>query len=164
MALALQGVAEVVDELTINYDVLCVACGTATTFAGLINRVADNKRVLGFAALKGADFLQADVQQMLGNQPYEHKNGSICLDYHFGGFAKVKPVLVDFMQDFEQAQGIQLEPVYTGKMLYGIELEENSFHTYMGISLTESDDYTYYVQKFSYPIPSPYNSISADMV
>ena len=120
MALALQGVAEVVDELTIDYDVLCVACGTATTFAGLINRVADNKRVLGFAALKGADFLQADVQQMLVNQPYDHKNGSICLDYHFGGFAKVKPVLVDFMQDFEQAHGIQLEPVYTGKMLYGI--------------------------------------------
>ena len=120
MELALQGVAELVDELNMDYDVLCVACGTATTLAGLINRVADNKQVLGFAALKGAGFLLTDVQQMLAGQSCEHQNWSICLDYHFGGFAKVSPVLLDFIQGFEQRHSIQLEPIYTGKMLYGI--------------------------------------------
>ncbi|NOQ12947.1 MAG: pyridoxal-phosphate dependent enzyme [Methyloprofundus sp.] len=120
MELALQGVAELVDELGGDYDVLCVPCGTATTLAGIIGAVSEDKQVLGFAALKGAGFLSTDVQFMLKNKSCHHKDWVISLDYHFGGFAKVNPVLLDFISNFEQAHNIKLEPVYTGKMLYGI--------------------------------------------
>jgi 1-aminocyclopropane-1-carboxylate deaminase len=48
------------------------------------------------------------------------KNWSINLDYHFGGFAKTDQQLFSFMNDFEQTTGIQLEPIYTGKMFYGL--------------------------------------------
>jgi 1-aminocyclopropane-1-carboxylate deaminase/D-cysteine desulfhydrase-like pyridoxal-dependent ACC family enzyme len=41
-------------------------------------------------------------------------------DYHFGGYAKTKPELFAFMQDFEQQFRIPLEPVYTGKMFFGL--------------------------------------------
>ena len=71
-------------------------------------------------ALKGADFLSADVQQMLKNKSCQIKDWFICLDYHFGGFAKVNSGLLDFINNFEKTQGIKLEPIYTGKMLYGI--------------------------------------------
>jgi len=117
---ALQGVAELVDELTVDYDVLCVPCGTATTLAGIINAVPEDKQVVGFSALKGASFLSADVLQMLKNKPCLNKDWFIELDYHFGGFAKVSPALLDFINNFEQTHSIQLEPIYTGKMLYGI--------------------------------------------
>ena len=120
MDLALQGVTDLVDEIAIDYDVLCVPCGTATTLAGIINAVPEDKQVIGFSALKGADFLSADVQQMLKNKSCHIKDWFICLDYHFGGFAKVNSGLLDFINSFEQAQGIKLEPIYTGKMLYGI--------------------------------------------
>lgn len=120
MEWALQGVSELVAELNQDYDVLCVPCGTATTLAGMISAVPANKQVLGFAALKGAGFLVADVQQMLNNKPCLEKDWSISLDYHFGGFAKVSSALLDFISHFEKMHGIQLEPVYTGKMLYGI--------------------------------------------
>ncbi len=120
MELALQGVAELVDELAVDYDVLCVPCGTATTLAGIINSVPADKQVIGFAALKGAGFLLADVRQMLINKPYHNKHWLIQLDYHFGGFAKVTPVLLDFINYFAHTHNIQLEPIYTGKMLYGI--------------------------------------------
>ncbi|TXL00917.1 1-aminocyclopropane-1-carboxylate deaminase [Methylococcaceae bacterium HT1] len=63
MDLALQGVAELVDELDLDYDVLCVPCGTATTLAGIISAVSEETQVLGFSALKGAGFLSAEVSQ-----------------------------------------------------------------------------------------------------
>lgn len=120
MDLALQGVAELMGELDMDYDALCVPCGTATTLAGVINAIPVNKQVLGFSALKGASFLSVDVQKMLKNKSCHNKDWSIELDYHFGGFAKVTPVLLDFINHFKQVHNIQLEPIYTGKMLYGI--------------------------------------------
>ncbi|TXL00918.1 hypothetical protein BMR02_04550 [Methylococcaceae bacterium HT1] len=64
--------------------------------------------------------LSADVHQMLKNKSCHNKSWSIKLDYHFGGFAKVSPVLLDFIGNFEQRHSIKLDPIYTGKMLYGI--------------------------------------------
>ncbi|MEY3289029.1 MAG: hypothetical protein RLZZ419_1271 [Pseudomonadota bacterium] len=64
-ALALKGVAELVNEIDILYDMLCVPCGTGTTLAGIIEAVPESVSVLGFAALKNAGFLQADVEALL---------------------------------------------------------------------------------------------------
>lgn len=116
-SLALKGVAELADEIDIPYDTLCVACGTGATLAGLINAVSGQISVLGFAALKNAGFLQSDVQSLLSG---EFHNFEIFHDYHFGGFAKLKPTLASFMAAFEQKNLIPLESVYTGKMLYGL--------------------------------------------
>ncbi|WP_411726899.1 1-aminocyclopropane-1-carboxylate deaminase/D-cysteine desulfhydrase [Methyloglobulus sp.] len=116
-SLALKGIAELVDEIDIPYDTLCVTCGTGATLAGLINAVSGKISVLGFAALKNAGFLQSDVQSLLSG---EFHNWEIFQDYHFGGFAKLNPTLVSFMAAFEQKTLIPLEPVYTGKMLYGL--------------------------------------------
>ncbi|MSS75858.1 MAG: 1-aminocyclopropane-1-carboxylate deaminase/D-cysteine desulfhydrase [Methyloglobulus sp.] len=115
--LALKGIAELVNEIDIEYDNLCVACGTGATLAGLINAVPKQQSVLGFAALKNASFLTSDVQSLLSG---EFHHWEIFHDYHFGGFAKLKPELALFMSEFEQKTSIPLETVYTGKMLYGI--------------------------------------------
>jgi 1-aminocyclopropane-1-carboxylate deaminase len=116
-SLALRGIAELADEIDIPYDTLCVACGTGTTLAGLINAVSGQISVLGFAALKNADFLRSDVQSLLSG---EFHDWEIFQDYHFGSFAKLNPELALFMARFEQKTSIPLEPVYTGKMLYGL--------------------------------------------
>ncbi len=42
-------------------------------------------------------------------------------DFHAGGYAKLPTALLDFMLDFESQTGIALDPVYTAKMLWGIE-------------------------------------------
>lgn len=115
--LALKGIAELVDEIDIEYDTLCVACGTGATLAGLIPAVPNSTNVLGFAALKNADFLRLDVQSLLSTNC---NNWEIILDYHFSGFAKLSPTLTAFITDFTQKSAIPLEPIYTGKMLYGI--------------------------------------------
>src|SRR5690606_40817001 len=40
--------------------------------------------------------------------------------YHFGGYAKTKPELIDFIKDFCKETGIMIEPVYTGKLFYAV--------------------------------------------
>ena len=42
------------------------------------------------------------------------------MDYHFGGFASTTPKLLNFMSAFETKTAIQLEPIYTGKMMYAL--------------------------------------------
>jgi 1-aminocyclopropane-1-carboxylate deaminase len=40
--------------------------------------------------------------------------------YHFGGYAKISEELITFINKFKYETGIALDPIYTGKMLYGI--------------------------------------------
>ncbi|HEX5636843.1 MAG TPA: pyridoxal-phosphate dependent enzyme [Gammaproteobacteria bacterium] len=118
--LAMQGCAEIIDELTEPYDVLCVDCGTGTTLAGVICGNKDQTQVLGFSVLKGGDFLSPQVQSMLDKAHCHYHNWQINKDYHFGGYAKTTPALFEFMETFKLDHGVQLEPVYSGKMFYGI--------------------------------------------
>jgi 1-aminocyclopropane-1-carboxylate deaminase len=120
-ALALEGVEEIVGELDVPYDFLCTPCGTGGTLAGLVAGLRGEKQVLGFSSLKGEDMLTGAVNQLVKEYTGEQfSNFSINFDYNFGGYAKVKPDLIQFIKDFKQQRNIQLEPVYTGKMFYGL--------------------------------------------
>jgi len=116
-ALALTGVAEMVREIDIAFDCLCLACGTGATLAGAIGAVPEHTAVLGFAVFKQAGFLSENINQWLGPTS---KNWHINHAYHFGGFAKITPELIAFIEYFQALTGIPLEPVYTGKMLFGL--------------------------------------------
>lgn len=118
--LALRGVAESIAEISIDFDSLVAACGTGTTLAGLIAHAPDSSRILGVAALKGADFLKKDVQQLLNAKGVISNNWEIILDYHFGGFGKTKPALLEFIQSFQNQHSVPLEPIYTGKTLFAV--------------------------------------------
>lgn len=114
-ALAVQGCQEILSEKDLQtYDVICCAVGTGGTISGLINASAEQQQVIGFPALKG-DFLIQDIQHWT-----QKSNWLLVQDYHFGGYAKVTPALLDFIQRFEQQYQIPLEPIYTGKMLFGL--------------------------------------------
>lgn len=117
--LALKGVAEIVDEIPMPYEHLLVACGTGTTLAGLISAAPMHCKVTGVAALKGADFLHDDVKHLLSRDSF-YANWQIILDYHFGGFAKSSPALLEFVRQFSASHSIALEPVYTGKLLFAV--------------------------------------------
>ena len=118
--LALKGGGEIVSEIDMDVDFICVPCGTATTLAGLVGSTENHSSVIGFSALKGASFLVEDVKQLLKNKPLSNVNWSIQLDYHFGGFAKHNNELLLFIESFVKQHCIEIEPVYTGKMLFGL--------------------------------------------
>jgi len=112
-ALAVKGCEEIIQNN--DFDVVCCACGTGGTIAGIINSLEAHQKAIGFPILKGGDFLRNDIQQYVKNVNWE-----LCLDFHFGGYAKVNKGLIDFMNDFKKIHGIPLDPVYTGKLFFGV--------------------------------------------
>lgn len=119
--LAVQGCTDIVKSININFDIICTACGTGGTLAGIIAGLPEDRLAIGFAVLKGASFLINDVKNLLEASNLKYSSGwSINLDYHFGGYAKINTDLTKFIQNFYERTGIPIEPIYTGKMIYGI--------------------------------------------
>ncbi len=113
-AFAVKGCEEILGEEEADFDTICVSVGTGGTIAGISNGANSKQRVLGFPALRG-DFLKEDIRK------FAHKrNWELPADYHFGGYAKVTQELIHFINDFKQQTNIPLDPIYTGKMLFGI--------------------------------------------
>jgi 1-aminocyclopropane-1-carboxylate deaminase len=117
--LALKGCAEIIDEIDIDYDIICVPVGTGGTLAGIITGLKGRNRAIGYSALKG-NFLKEEIEKLISLNQSEYINWEVCTDYHFGGYAKFDMPLIDFINRFRRTTGIALDPVYTGKMMYGI--------------------------------------------
>ena len=95
--------------------------GTGTTLAGLVAALDERYEVVGITALKGATDLEQRVQQLLNGLASPHRaRWRILHEHHCGGFARVNAMLREFMLAFEAVHGVQLDPVYTGKMLLAI--------------------------------------------
>lgn len=114
-ALAIKGCEEILTEGDAGFDYICCAIGTGGTISGIINSALPHQTVLGFPALKGS-FFDAAITDLTAKQ-----NWKIIGDYHFGGYGKTTPELIGFINDFLSGNKIPLDPVYTGKMLYGID-------------------------------------------
>ncbi len=112
---AVKGCEEILTEEDIKYDYICCAVGTGGTISGIINSSKNHQKVIGFSALKG-DFLQNEIRKYILKQ----QNWSLNTNYHFGGYAKVSEELITFINKFKKETTISLDPVYTGKMIFGI--------------------------------------------
>jgi 1-aminocyclopropane-1-carboxylate deaminase len=121
-ALAVQGCTEIINEIDKSaYDFVCAPCGTGGTLAGLVAGMNRSGQVLGFPALKGGSFLKEEIDSLTKAYNSElYHNYQLLTDYHFGGYAKWTPELVNFINTFKDATGVPLDPIYTGKMLFGI--------------------------------------------
>ncbi|NML41688.1 pyridoxal-phosphate dependent enzyme [Chitinophaga sp. G-6-1-13] len=94
--------------------ILC-AVGTGTTLAGLINSATATQTVIGIPVLKGAGYLEAEVKALL--HPGQTSHWQLLHDFHEGGYAKVKPALIDFINTFFAETGIPTDIIYTGKLV-----------------------------------------------
>jgi 1-aminocyclopropane-1-carboxylate deaminase len=119
--LAVRGTAELVSEITTDFDVICCATGTGGTLAGIAAGLSGPQRALGFAVLKGGDFLEDEVRR-LQQEAYgtATTNWSLDVDFHFGGYAKRTSALDSFIADFNERHGVTPDWVYEAKMLYGL--------------------------------------------
>lgn len=117
--LAAQGCSELVPELPQTYQHLFCACGTGTTAAGILNGLQQHHlptQLHAVPVLKNGSFMRQEIDRFL-NEP---ANYTLHTDYHFSGYAKTTPELLQFVQQFTASTGILIEPVYTGKMLYAL--------------------------------------------
>jgi 1-aminocyclopropane-1-carboxylate deaminase/D-cysteine desulfhydrase-like pyridoxal-dependent ACC family enzyme len=123
-ALAVKGAAEILDDLDEGYDLITCACGTGGTLAGIIKGVYQNElgnvTVAGFSVLKGGGFISDEIKKLLPVEIYRHVQWDINTDYHFAGYAKTSDALIEFIKWFQDRHSIDLDYIYTGKMMYGL--------------------------------------------
>jgi 1-aminocyclopropane-1-carboxylate deaminase len=112
--LAVKGCLEILESEDHDFDVICSSVGTGGTFAGLVNSSNYNQNLIGFNALNNTEIVQT-IEELTNKNNWFIENG-----YTFGGYAKIKPNLISFMNDFYQQYKIPLDPIYTGKMVFGI--------------------------------------------
>ncbi|MBL3654770.1 1-aminocyclopropane-1-carboxylate deaminase/D-cysteine desulfhydrase [Fulvivirga sediminis] len=117
--LAIKGCEEIVDDEVRSFDYVCSASGTGGTLSGIIVGMQGAGQVLGFSALKG-DFLQKEVGDLLKGYGVDYQNWKVNTDYHFGGYAKINAELMSFIHRFREEHNLPLDPVYTGKMMFGL--------------------------------------------
>ncbi len=113
--LAIKGCEEILTSEDKSYftHIIC-AVGTGGTISGLINSSSEKQQIIGFSSLKGA-FLSEVIRNFVSKT-----NWSINDNYHFGGYGKVTDELIQFLNSFYSQTAIPLDPVYTGKMVFGI--------------------------------------------
>ncbi|WEK20346.1 MAG: pyridoxal-phosphate dependent enzyme [Candidatus Pedobacter colombiensis] len=114
-----KGCAEIIAELPTDIDHLFCAAGTGTTAAGLltgIHQLGLKTKLHVVPVLKGGDFIADEILK------YTDRTDQLVLhtNYHFGGYAKTTPDLIDFIKNFTSAEGVLIDPVYTAKMFYAI--------------------------------------------
>jgi len=112
--LAVMGCEEILNESDNRYDYICCAVGTGGTISGIINSAGSHQKIIGFPALKG-DFLQKEIYKFA-----KKNNWELNTEYDFGGYAKVTPQLIEFINNFYRENAIPLDPIYTGKTVFGV--------------------------------------------
>ena len=97
-----------------DYDAWWLAAGTGTTVAGLALAEAGRHPVYGAMAVPDDHGVAQNVRAIV-------QDGFALLDASRGGFAKVDPLLLDFIETTQRACGLPLEPLYTGKALLALK-------------------------------------------
>lgn len=124
-----RGCIEIADHLTWAMPPeqrhVWLACGTGATLAGILGGIAatvtNHCHVTGVSVLKGGEFLEQQVGDLLRRSRLRDPgNWQIHTAGHCGGYAKITPALLKFIDSFSARTGIPLEPVYTGKLLFAL--------------------------------------------
>lgn len=103
-----------------DYDAWWLAAGTGTTVAGLVLAEAGRHPVYGALAVPDDHGVARQVEAIIEearllDPAYE------LFEASRGGFAKVDPLLLAFIDLTEKDSGIPLEPLYTGKALLALK-------------------------------------------
>lgn len=116
---AVKGCAEIISELDMQYDHIFCAAGTGTTAAGLLQGINTHQlatQLHVIPVLKDGGFIAQEIAHYENN--LDHLQ--LHLDYHFGGYAKTTPALLQFMKNFITQTGMLIDPVYTAKLFFAI--------------------------------------------
>lgn len=118
--LGVEGCKEIVRHIPVPFDHICCSCGTGTTLTGIILSLKPSQKAMGFQVLKAPNYIQGEVRRQLEAAGQQKSNWCVFDNYHFDGYAKIKAELLAFMKKFESRHRIPLDPIYTGKMMFGL--------------------------------------------
>jgi len=119
-------------ELGVAFDTVAVAVGSGGTYSGLVvaNRELNlNRRVIGFAVCDDTehfvnciDKINGEFLQLMGKDMNLVPKSAIEInDGYVGiGYAISRPEELEFIKYVAKTEALVLDPVYTGKAMYGL--------------------------------------------
>lgn len=122
------------EEMGITFDAIAVAVGSGGTYGGLFlaNRLYSyEKRIMGINICDDANYFKDKISSIL-EESFQYLEGKI--DYHRDeieiidgyvgrGYALNDKEELDFIYKLSAMEGVILDPVYTGKAMYGLTEE-----------------------------------------
>jgi 1-aminocyclopropane-1-carboxylate deaminase len=116
---ALEGFESLVLSWKDKVDLVYHASATATTAVGLAKAIKKFNLLIQVKAVLVLKNLNAQIE-------YAQQHGvndiiEFIPDFHFGGYAKSTPELIQFQKDFTQQTNIVIDPVYTAKALCALK-------------------------------------------
>lgn len=99
-------------------NTLLMACGTGNTLLGARLGVRKQQRLVGVSVHKGRWFAKALRQKQQYCWPMTFPNMALIEDFHGGGFGALNDPIRDYAQQWEAIHKVQLDPIYTAKLLY----------------------------------------------
>lgn len=143
---AMEEIIEQEKELGISFDCIVLATGSGGTYSGLwlanklLNHPSD---IYGICVGGDAEYFKARISEILYesmkymdvNIPVSQEDINIIDGYVGRGYALSRPEELRFIQFFSKLEGIILDPVYTGKAMYGLaeEIKKGTFINYKNI-------------------------------
>ena len=112
---AIKGCAEILTPQDNVFDTVCCSVGTGGTFRGLQESAHLNQHLLGFLAVN-----DSNVVHWIAENAKHPNNYTLLTDHLYGGYGKATDELVQFINAFYKEFKILLDPLYTGKLLFGI--------------------------------------------
>lgn len=117
--LGIKGCTEIIQDIPVDFDIICVPAGTGATAAGVLMSLPAGRSVIAFQVLKAKGVIRKNIEKII------HTDGllshlDVKEEYHFNGYAKKNAELMEFISRFYEDHKIALDHVYTGKMMYGI--------------------------------------------
>lgn len=127
------------EEMGIIFDTIVVATGSGGTYSGLYlanKHFALNKRVIGFAVCDDSNYFTEHINN-INKEALEHlgleiectKDDIEINDKYVGiGYALSRPQELSLIKTVASAEGVILDPVYTGKAMFGLfnEIKEGN--------------------------------------
>lgn len=138
---------EILDQeksMGINFDTICLTEGSGGTYSGLYfaNEILKTKKkIVAFNIYdKNAD-VKSEIAKIIDDglkisscdETINYDNIIVNPDYAGEGYGIAYKEVIDFIKNFARKTGIILDPVYTGKSLYGMYSEiENKNQNFVG--------------------------------
>jgi 1-aminocyclopropane-1-carboxylate deaminase len=106
--------------------------------AGLVIAAKAEQKVIGISVMKNNIALGAEIDALLPGDKQNHFQ--LLHQFHFGGYAKKTPQLLQFMNDWYHQTSIPTDFVYTGKLFFATDqlIKQNFFENNSKILIIHS--------------------------
>ena len=143
---AMEEILEQEKQLGVKFDAIVLSVGSGGTYGGMFlgNKLLGNDaNIFGVNICDNAPYFQDRISDIL-QESFSYIDNKIdfskdeikIIDGYVGeGYAISRPEELEFIRKFAKLEGIILDPVYTGKAMYGLvnEIKKGNFKEYKNI-------------------------------